>query len=426
MVRSTAFIAALLAASAAASAADPQPYEKTIKVGQDDPKPAPVSDVDIAYGGYVKLDALMSVYSDGDVATPGGLRDYYAPNSIPVTSNAAENSYSMFDMHAKETRLYFKIDAHVPDNKLGGYLEMDFISNPGSGTEVVTNAYNPALRRAFITYNNFLFGQDWSTFQGTLAFPDSLDFIRAPSEGTVFSRQPLVRYTLPAFLGGDWQFALENTETTVRPKAGTVAGATPVTSTFVTGDGQIPDLVVRYNWKASFGEIDAAVIGRQLRADLAPTGGDAPNNTVSGTAEGYGVSIAGKLNSFGKDDVRFMVTGGDGIGRYVALAAAPDAVVDGNNELETVKEVAGYVAYRHPWNERWRSNLMVSTLQIDNNTRLMGTGVTQSIASGRINVLYSPVEKLTFGAEFTHATRKLENGNDGQLDRVQLSAMYAY
>lgn len=426
MVRSSAFLAALLAASAA-SAADPQPYEKTIKVNADDPKPAPVSDVDIAYGGYVKLDAIASVYSDGDVATPGGIRDYYAPNSIPVAaSSAAENATSTFDMHAKETRLFFKIDAHVPDNKLGGYVEMDFIANPGAGTEIVTNAYNPALRRAFITWNNFTFGQDWSTFQGTLASPDSLDFIRAPSEGTVFQRQPLIRYTLPAFLGGDWQFAFENPETYVRPRAGTVAGATPVTAAFATGDGQVPDFVTRYNWKASFGEIDGAVLVRQLRADLAATGGDAPNNVVSGTATGVGVSIAGKLNSFGNDDVRFMVTSGDGIGRYVALAAAPDAVVDANNELETIKETAGFVSYRHPWNERWRSNLMVSTLQIDNDETLMGTSVTQSIASGRINLMYTPVEKLTFGVEFTHAIRKLENGEDGDLNRLQLSAMYAY
>lgn len=425
MYRGIVCVAALLATSAV-FAANPQPYEKTIKVDADDVKPRPVSDVDIAYGGYVKLDALYSIYSDGDVATPGGIRDFYAPNSIPVTSKAAENATSMFDMHAKETRLFFKIDARVAEAKLGGYLEMDFISNPGTGTEVVTNAYNPALRRAFITYNNWEFGQDWSTFEGTLAFPDSLDFVRAPSEGTVFIRQPQVRYTYTNFLGGDWQVSLENPETTVRPKAGTVAGATPVTATFVTGDGQVPDLVARYNWKASFGEIDAMAIGRQLRADLAATGGDAPNNVVSGTAAGYGLSVAGKLNSFGKDDVRFMVTAGDGIGRYVALAAAPDAVVDARNELETVKETAGFVAYRHPWNERWRSSLMVGTLQINNNTTLMGKGVTQSIASGRINVLYSPVEKLTFGAEYTHATRKLENSQDGQLDRVQFSAMYAY
>lgn len=399
----------------------------TIPVREPEVKPLPVADVDINYGGYVKFDALYSIFSDGDVATPGGIRDFYVPNSIPVAgSSAAEDRTGILDFHAKETRFFFKIDAHVYEVKLGSYLEMDFISNPGTGTEVVTNAYTPALRRAFITYNNWLFGQEWSTFQVLASLPDTLDFVRWPSEGTVFSRQPQVRYTLAGVLGGDFQFALENAETLVRPKRGTVSGAAPVTAAFVTGDAQLPDFVVRYNWKPSFGEFSAAFLGRQLRADRSSTGGDAPNNVVSDDAVGVGLSVAGKLAAFGKDDLRFMVTSGEGIGRYVALATAPDAVVDANNGLETIAVTAGFVAYRHVWSDRWRSNVMVSAFQADNDTALTGTGVTSSVMSGRLNLLYSPVDKLMFGVEFTHAVRELENGEDGSLDRVQFSTMYAY
>ena len=408
--------------------AAPDPYPTTIKVNvPEDEKPLPVSAVDISYGGYVKLDALFSIYSDGDVATPGGIRDFYAPSSIPVAaSTTAENATSTFDMHAKETRLFFKIDGHVTDTKLGAYLEMDFISNPGAGTEVVTNAYNPALRRAYITYNNFLFSQDWTLFQSLASLPDSVDFVRWPTDGTVFVRQPQIRYTLPDLLGGDLQFSLENSETLIKPRTGTVSGATPVTANFVTGDSNVPDLVVRYNWKPSFAEFNVSVLARQLRADLAATGGDAPNNSVSGKEVGAGVSIGGKIATFGKDDVRFQVTGGEGIGRYVALGAAADAVVDPDNELEPIAVMAGLVAYRRVWNERWRSNLMVAAFQADNDTALTGTGATSALSSARINLMYSPVDKLTFGAEYTHGIRELENGEDGTLDRVQLMTMYAY
>jgi hypothetical protein len=413
-------LAALFTVSAS-FAADPQPYERTIKVNVDDEKPLPVREVDVIYGGFVKLDALFSVYSDGDVATPGGIRDFYAPSSIPVAaSSTAENATSMFDMHAKETRFFFKIDANVSDAKLGGYLEADFISNPGAGTEVVTNAYNPALRRAYITYNNWLFGQDWTTFQSLASLPDSLDFVRWPSEGTVFERQPVVRYTLPAVLGGEFQFALENAETFVRPRTGTG------TATFVTGDSSLPDLVVRYNWKPSFGEIGVALLARELRADFAATGGAPPDDSASGKAVGMGLSIGGKLASFGKDDVRFMVTSGEGIGRYVALGAATDAVVDAGNELEPIAVTAAFVSYRRVWTERWRSNLAVAAFQADNDTALTGSGVTSSLSSGRINLIYAPVEKLSFGVEYTHGIRELENGEDGTLDRVQFSTMYAY
>lgn len=422
-------IAALLAVAGTAQAqAEPKPYERTIKVRvDDDPKPLPVADVDITYGGFVKLDALYSAYSDGDVATPGGLRDFYAPGSIPVAATeAAEDSRAMFDMHAKETRFFFKVDGHVDGHKLGGYLEMDFISNPGSGTEVATNAYNPALRRAYISWNRWLFGQDWSTFQSLQSLPDTLDFVRWPTEGTVFSRQPMVRYTLPGVLGGEFVFAAENSETLLRPTAGTVAGATPVTANFVTGDSQMPDLVVRYNWKPAFGDLSASLLARQLKADNAATGGDAPNNLADGDATGLGLSVAGRVPVLAKDDVRFMVTGGEGIGRYVALGTAPDAVVEADGDIDTVPVVAGFVAYRHVWSARWRSSAMLSTFQADNDTAISGTGVTKSVMSARINALYSPVDKLTLGLELTHAERELENGEDGTMDRLQASAMYSF
>ncbi|HUR40140.1 MAG TPA: DcaP family trimeric outer membrane transporter [Verrucomicrobiae bacterium] len=417
-------LAALFAVSAPALA---QREVKTIPVNVDDPQPAIVGDVDITYGGFVKLDAMFSVYSDGDVATPGGLRDFYNPAAIPVAaSESAENQFSTFDMHAKETRLFFKIDAHVADATLGGYIEMDFLVNPGAGTEVVTNAYNPGLRRAFITYNNFVIGQEWTNFVGLQSLPEAVDFIRWPTDGTVFGRQPQVRYTLNDLLGGSLSIALENTETLLRPTAGTVSGATPVTANFVSGDGNLPDLTARYAVKLSFGEFSAAVLARELRADLAATGGDAPNNTASGKATGLGVSLAGKVATFGKDDVRFQLTAGEGIGRYVALGAAADAVVAADGSLDTIPLAAGFLAYRHVWSERWRSNLVVSTFQADNDTTLTGGGATHSMQTGRINLMYAPVDKLTFGVEFTHGTRELENGQDGTLDRVHFATTYAY
>ncbi|HUS24901.1 MAG TPA: DcaP family trimeric outer membrane transporter [Candidatus Binatia bacterium] len=399
----------------------------TIKVPTDESKPLPVADADISLGGYVKFDAMFTSLSDGDVSTPGGLRDLYNPNAIPVAASGAESSHSFLDAHAKESRLFFKIDAHVYQTKLGGYLELDFLSNPGAGTEIATNAYNPGLRRAFVTYNNWLFGQDWSTFQNMGSLPDSVDYLRWPTEGTVFVRQPQVRYTWAGLPGGDLQVSLENPETLVLRNAATVSGATPVTGTFVTGDAQAPDLVVRYNFRPSWGDFAAAALVRQLQADGAATGGDAPNAVVDGSATGAGLSVSGKIPLFGgRDDVRFEITGGDGIGRYVALAAAPDAVADNGGGLATVAVLSGFAAYRHAWTPRWRSSLMAGVFQADHDAAVSGAGVTKSIASGRVNLMYSPVDKLTFGLEFTHSTRKLENGNAGDLDRLQFGGWYAF
>jgi hypothetical protein len=83
-------------------------------------------------------------------------------------------------------------------------------------------------------------------------------------------------------------------------------------------------------------------------------------------------------------------------------------------------------SYRHLWSETWRSNLTLGYLSVDNDTDLTGMGVTKNASSVHINLIYSPVPKLDFGVEYMHANRKVENGNEGALNRFQFSAKYAF
>lgn len=209
---------ALEAQLAAERAARPAPPPPVAAAPPSPPKAGEgkIGDTKLTWGGYVKGDAMYSRFSEGEVAQSTG-RDFYVPNSIPVGGG---DSREFFDAHAKETRLFLKTETALDGHKLGTHIEFDFIVNQGTGNELVTNAYNPGLRRAFITFDNWLIGQEWSTFQNLGALPETLDFVAFPSEGTVFERQPQVRYTLDAF-----QFALENPETSVLPGGGgAVAG----------------------------------------------------------------------------------------------------------------------------------------------------------------------------------------------------------
>jgi len=372
-----------------------------------------IGDTTLTIGGFIKFDVIGSRFSDGEVGQ-GTARDFYVPSSIPVSDGSGDSS-TRLDFHAKETRLIIKTDTPIEGHKLGTYLELDFISgqvNPtiagaasGAGNENVTNAYNPALRRAYITFDNWLFGQDWTTFLNLGAIPETLDFVAFPSEGTVFARQAQVRYTL-----GNFAIALENPQTTV-------AGVGS------TDDNVLPDLTARYVFKAGPAELALAGLLRQLRIDnpAAP-----PTPERDDTAVGGGVSFSGKIG-IGRDDLRFMLTAGDGIGRYVALGTATDAVLDGSGEgLDTVPLYAGYVAYRHFWTERLRSTLALSGISIDNDEALVAGTATKSVYSAAVNLLYSPVKPLTIGVEFRHAQRKVENGDDGALDRLQFSAKYMF
>lgn len=392
---------AQLAAEKAARAAAPP------AVAAAKPNEIKLGETKVTVGGFVKADALYSRFSEGEVVQGTG-RDFYLPNSIPVSAGGAK-SRDFTDIHAKETRVFVKTDTNVDGHKLGTHVEIDFIVNQSTtANEIVTNAYTPGFRRAFITYDNWLVGQEWTTFLNLGTLPETLDFVAFPSEGTVFIRQPQLRYTL-----GGFQFAVENPETSVLPGGGgAIAGS---------GDATLPDFIARYNFKVGPAELTLAGLVRQLKIENAAAGTTAAvaDNTTAG-----GVSFTGKI-AFGADDLRFQFTTGDGIGRYMALGTSADAVLAAG-ELDAIGITGGYLAYKHAWSPKWRSTATISALAIDNNTANTGTALTKSVQSASINLLYSPVARLTFGAEYRHAERELENGADGDLDRVQLSAKYTY
>ena len=351
------------------------------------------------FGGYVKLDTIYSDYSGGSSSGTG--RDFYIPGTIPV----GDNGESYLDLHAKESRINFG-STHNLDNgaTMRTFVEMDFLLS-GQGNERVSNSFAPRLRHAFFTYNNWLFGQTWMTFFNVGALPENLDFV-GPAESTIFGRQAMIRYTM-----GNWQFAAENPETTITPYGGG--------SRIVADDNMMPDLVARYNMKGDWGSFTVAGIYRELAYENAAAG-------IDDSTYGYGVSLSGKFMLFGKDDFRWMASTGKGLGRYMGLNTANGAVLDDMGNLEAIDSTGIFGSYRHFWNDKWRSNLTLGYLTVDNDVDLTGLGVTSEATSLHVNLIYSPVPKMDFGIEYMHANREVESGMDGDLDRIQFSAKYAY
>lgn len=353
-----------------------------------------------SFGGFIKLTASFSDYSDGDLAAGSAGRDFYIPGTIPVGGQSESQD---FDISAKESRINFK-SSHVLANgkKVKTHIEMDFLLPPG-GNERVSNSYNPRVRHAYFTYDGLLFGQTWSTFQDTSALPESVDFLGA-SEGIIFSRQSMIRYNQ-----GAWQFAIENPETTITPFNGG--------GRIVADDNGTPDFVVRYNHKASWGHISAAALLRQLAYE---------NGGVDSSESSTGISLTSKIKLGEKDDIKVNLSTGSGLGRYVALNTANGAVLDATGELNAIDTTAAAVSYRHFWNEKWRSSIIFSTFSVDNDTNLTGLGVTESANSYQVNLMFSPDPKLTLGFGLLNATRDLENGDSGDLQRILFTAKYAF
>lgn len=368
-----------------------------------------IGDTEVSLGGYVKLDAAYSSYSEGAPSDRG--RQFYIANLVPVEGDGVNTGDrdGATDFSARETRLNVGTKTRKNGHTFKTFIEFDFLdgafdANPGGGESLV-NGSNARMRHAFVSWedprgNNWLFGQTWSTFMDLGAYPDLLDFI-GKSEGMAFVRQSQIRYTR-----GPLQIALENPETTI---GGGGVGA--------TDNENLPDAVVKYSLKTQGGNlISFSGLLRQLDGD-----GGAPRDKELA----YGLNVSGK-QMLGKNDIRFQLNYGDGIGRYLGLGTSPDAVPDGSGELETIEAFGGYVSYRHLWNARWRSNVAYGYYSADNDVALTGAGATKQAQSLHVNLLYSPVSAFTIGGELMHADREEESGADGSLSRLIFSAKYAF
>ena len=364
--------------------------------------PNAVAGTRFLYSGFIKLDALWSDYQDGEIADGSIGRDFYLPSTLPV-GGAGEGVD--FDSHIKQSRFIFGTDTDLAGGGLlSSRLEVDLYGS-ALGDERATNTYGVQVRHAYLQYGRWLVGQTWSNFMDATTLPETADFI-GPTDGTVFVREPMVRYTL-----GHWSFSAENPETTITP----FGGGTRIAS----DDNNIPDLTAAYTWKLGHGTLRAAALVRQLKYET--TGAGAVNDSTRGAA----LSLAGKID-FGKHDLRFAITGGEGLGRYVGVNFANDAVLTATGELEAISGWAAFAAWRQVWNDRVRSTLMVSASDYDNDARLTGGNANESSWSWAFNTFYSPLAKLDLGVELRIAERELESGASGSMRRLHALARYSF
>ncbi|WP_295186700.1 DcaP family trimeric outer membrane transporter [uncultured Brevundimonas sp.] len=361
-----------------------------------------IGDHTVKFGGFVKVDAYASRYSGGDPVNGDALREFHIPGSIPI-GGADEDTAT--DFNARQTRFWLTTDGMVGGHKIGTRMEMDFQTLPGAGDQRTTSPANPALRRAFITIDNWLIGQEWTNFQNAAVLPESADFIGA-AEGTVFARQVQVRYTR-----GPFSVSVENPETTVTPFGG---GAR-----IVADDSTLPDFTARYAVSRPWGDFQIAGLLRQLKYQN-------PATNIDSTATGWGLSASTKIKVGAKDDLRLMVTGGEGIGRYVGLNFSNDAVLNGSGDLDAIGVVAGFAAYRHIWAPGWRSSLIWSAQKVDNDLAFTGLAANRSAQSLHANLIWSPVTAFDVGAELMFADREIETGASGDMTRLILFAKYGF
>ena len=337
----------------------------------------PGTDTSVGLGGFVKTDVILNSVSAG----PDRMGDQQLVLSqIPI---GAPGEHSQLVFHAKESRLWFKSYTPGSWGDINTYLEMDLFGDPATYT------YTPRLRHAYGSIGNFLTGQTWTTFLNVASLPDSLDV--GGSAGAISNlRQPLVRWTQPFLWAGtpmEVQIALEASrsrlwvDNRLDPSSMINANAgNPNIDAYFTNPNaeRYPDVVSRINFNPDWGNVSIAALGRQIRYS---------NNTGFQQAAWAGsLSLAGKINTFGLDNIRFMAHYGNGHGRYLTSPNTfADAALDRNGNLDLVSAFGGMLSYQHWWHKQWRSSVTHGFAEADQ-PRYVNTVLNRQVQSVHANL----------------------------------------
>jgi len=354
----------------------------------------PDSNTSFGWGGYVKLDLIYTDY--GSAMQIGD--DTLVPALIPLKGTAEDRHHDL-NIHAKESRIWFKTLAPTLWGDLGTHVEIDF-STSDQGNERFSNSYAPRLREVTGRLGNWLLGQTWSTFMILDSKTQTNDFTGAVSE--TFMRQAQLRYTT-----GNFQIAVENPETTLNTFAG---------EKLATGDDRWPDLVGRVNFQGQKCSAAVAALVRNLRS----------NSLIADDNQwGWGMSVGGRMKTVGKDYVTWQANYG-AIGRYITTNYISDGSLSGTGQVEPINLWGIQSSYQHWWTSSLRSTLLFGYVKADNPIEVVGNQVNKRLWSSHLNLLWSPISASSLGIEYLHAYRELASGEAGAINRIQLSGMYNF
>lgn len=350
----------------------------------------PTGELELSAGGFLKVHGLV-----GDISSDEHLRgnqELWIPH-IPVEPDNTDSSRGT--LQARNSRLWLR--ARGPDTPLG---RMEILVE-GDLMEDMTG-YRPRLRHAYGMIGRLLAGQTWSTFTNTAALAD-VD--SGTAVGNTVTRHNVLRWTQPLGERLDLLLALEEPLNRLHP-----AGQ----SGFITrSDRREEDIVLRLNAYPDRGNLSVSLLRREISVHSATA---SPGDNRHGGA----ISIAGRLETGGLDNLRFAVKYGNALARHSTLGAYPDAVIETDGSLSLNTVYSTLLAWQHYWAPDWRSTFALSHSRSRLPDSAAGT-LTRSAVSAQANLVRSFGDQWSLGLEYLHGQRHLKDGRDGQIDRLQLT-----
>lgn len=385
----------LAAAQQAATKAPPAPANVVTGGATPGSFKLPGSNTSVKIGGYIKADAI---YSSKSAGVNSSADQELEAGGIPLSG---ANEKKQLTLHARQSRLNVRTDTPTSMGGLTTFLEVDLFG--ASGNESVSNSHNLRVRHAYGSLGPLLVGQTWSNFMDLGALPDVLDF--GGPVGQMFVRQTQVRWTQP-FSSGTWSVALENPESVLSQTSGAGLRA---------DDDRAPDITGRIDFKTGMGSYSVSGLARQIRLD-----------TPAGTDSKWGgaIGFSGVVPTVGKDEFRFSANYGNALGRYTA-GFFTDGTLDARSRIDLPNEWATQASYRHFWTDALRSSFVLSGLGASYDNGVAGT-LNRRAQSAHLNLIWTPVKNADVGIEYIHARREVQNGQTGNLNRIQASAQYSF
>lgn len=359
--------------------------------------------IDLSIGGRVKIDTIYNADSVGGTRTSKSDLAFSA-SSIPIP----ETSKTSFDANLRESRIWATLNLALGKNKLSTYVEFDFFDSKrdASGRSHVAN--EPNMRHLYSTFKGLTVGKTYTTFSNLSSHPEIND--ATGPVGSLIIRQELIRYNT-TLSWGEILLALEKGESTF---------TSSTASSIQVNDDQIPDIIAKVKFSETWGNVSVAGMLREINADNRMM--TSSNDKQWATA----FSVAGRYYLPKQDNLRFSFSYGNALGRYMSFNAFNDATIDNAGRVNLTEILSAHLAYQHWWTATLRSSWAVGAAYANQDTSTVPATVNKIFASSHINLLWSPIRKMTLGLEWLHGYRELENNDDGHLNRLQFSAVYKF
>ena len=348
--------------------------------------------------------------SGADVSIYGSIRgdaNYIikgADSDFNSTHTSKDNVSDKLVATSKVTRLGLDFNTPVGDSKLGGKVEVDFAGASD----------NLRIRHAYLTLNNWLFGQTTSNFLSNHA-PEMIDFATNIGGGT--TRVPQVRYGYKLAPATQLFVSAEEGNSSAQTlKYDKTKDEDVVSSSDVTYRAPVLTAKVTQAYAEGKGSASARALVEHYKAES----GD--DKTGWGAAVGTNYQVAEPLKV--SADVSYV----KGNSNYLYGNNSAFYVNTVNGEIEQNETIGVQVGATYKFSPQLRSTLAYGALFADDGTDYarLNTGANEKVQQAWINFIYSPVKPVDLGIEYLNGERETFKGQKFSDDRVGFMARYSF